>query len=171
MRCIECGHELRLTREPLTETYRGETFTIEGIERLACDECGEYEIGIKEADALSEAITEAYAKRHGLLAPTEIKKIRKSLKMTQAQFEKLLGVTKPTVSRWENGASQPTATACQLMRVVRDYPLVLPSLGVHVDGTETGVKGNAFSVINGGKPAWSANPQAKADESTFRMRM
>lgn len=76
MKCVECGHELRLTREPLTETYRGETFTIEGIERLACDECGEYEIGIKEADALSEAITEAYAKRHGLLAPTEIKKIR-----------------------------------------------------------------------------------------------
>ncbi len=171
MKCVECGHELRLTREPLTETYRGETFTIEGIERLACDGCGEYEIDAAEADKLSEAITKAYARAHGLLAPAEIKEIRKALKMTQAQFEKLLGVAKPTVSRWENGASQPTATACQLMRVVRDYPLVLPSLGVHVDGTGTGVKGNAFSVIHGGKPAWSANPQAKADESTFRMRM
>lgn len=171
MRCIECGHELRLTREPLTETYRGETFTVEGIERLACDECGEYEIGIKEAGMLSEAITEAYAKRHGLLAPTEIKKIRKSLKMTQAQFEKLLGVTKPTVSRWENGASQPTTTACQLMRAIRDCPSVLPVLGFRVEGTGSGVEGNAFSVIHGGKPAWSANPQARADESTFRMRM
>lgn len=85
MRCTECGHELRLTSEPLTETYRGEEFTIEGIERLACVECGEYEISLKEAGALSEAIIEAYAKRHGLLAPAEIKAIRKALKMTHAE--------------------------------------------------------------------------------------
>lgn len=171
MRCTECGHELRLTSEPFTETYRGEKFTIEGIERLVCDECGEYEIGIKEAGMLSEAITEAYAKRHGLLAPTEIKKIRKSFKMTQAQFEKLLGVAKPTVSRWENGASQPTTTACQLMRAIRDCPSVLPVLGFRVEGTGSGVEGNTFSVIHGGKSAWRAQPQAETDESNFEMRM
>ena len=61
MKCVECGHELRLTREPLTETYRGEAFTVDGIERLACDGCGEYEIDATEADRLSEAITDAFA--------------------------------------------------------------------------------------------------------------
>ncbi len=171
MRCTECGHELRLTSGPLTETYRGEEFTIEGIERLACAECGEYEISLKEAGALSEAIIEAYAKRHGLLAPAEIKAIRKALKMTQAQFEKLLGVAKPTVSRWENGASQPTATACQLMRAIRDCPSVLPSLGVCVDVTDSGVKASTFSVIQGGKPAWHTYQQAKTGDGDFEMRM
>lgn len=171
MKCVECGHELRLTREPLTETYRGETFTVEGIERLVCDECGEYEIDATEADRLSEVITEAYAKRHGLLAPAEIKTIRKALKMTQAQFERLLGVAKPTVSRWENGASQPTATACQLMRAIRDYPSVLPSLGVCVAMAGSGVEASTFSVVQGGKPVWHTYRQTKTGDGDFEMRM
>lgn len=171
MKCVECGHELRLTREPLTETYRGETFTVEGIERLTCDGCGEYEIDATEAGRLSEAIIEAYAKRHGLLAPAEIKAIRKALKMTQAQFEKLLGVAKPTVSRWENGASQPTATACQLMRAIRDCPSVLPSLGVCVAVADSGVKASTFSVIQGGKTAWHTYQQTKTGDGDFEMRM
>lgn len=171
MRCVECGHELRLTNEPLTETYRGETFTIEGIERLACDCCGEYEIDAAEADRLSEAIVEAYARAHGLLAPAEIRDIRKALKMTQAQFEKLLGVAKPTVSRWENGASQPTATACQLMRVIRDHPSVLASLGVTVNEAGSDVEAPTFSVVPGGKPAWHTYQQAKTGDGDFEMRM
>lgn len=171
MKCVECGHELRLTREPLTETYRGEAFTVDGIERLAYDGCGEYEIDATEADRLSEAITEAYAKRHGLLTPAEIKGIRKTFEMTQAQFEKLLGVAKPTVSRWENGASQPTATACQLMRAIRDCPSVLPSLGVRVAASGSGIEAPTFSVIQGGKTAWHACQQAKTGDGDFEMRM
>ena len=40
MRCTECGSEMRFTSEPMKERYKGEEFTVTGIERWVCDECG-----------------------------------------------------------------------------------------------------------------------------------
>lgn len=33
MRCLECGAEMRHVVGPMTEEYRGEEFTVEGVER------------------------------------------------------------------------------------------------------------------------------------------
>lgn len=36
-----------------------------------------------------------------------VKKVRKSMKLTQVQFSKMLGVSKQTVSNWENDEAVP----------------------------------------------------------------
>ena len=135
MRCAECGCELRETSGPVTEKYRGESITVNGIRRLQCDNCGEYELSADEADRMSRMLADEYARRHGLLSPSEIRALRKGLRMTQRQFEEAVGVSSPTCSRWENGTSQQSRTADRLMRLMRDVPgvadrLVAPATSV-----------------------------------------
>lgn len=43
----------------------------------------------------------------------EIKKLRKSLKLSQEKFAALLGVTRLTVVNWENGAYNPSPLAVE----------------------------------------------------------
>ena len=40
MICPECGTPMILSREPVKETYRNETFVLAGFTRYACPECG-----------------------------------------------------------------------------------------------------------------------------------
>lgn len=122
MFCSECGGALRETREPIVEEYRGEKFTISGIRHFKCDSCGSYEIMAEDADLLSEKIADQYAERLGLLSPAQIKEARRSMGLTQVEFESLLGVSSPTCSRWENGAVQQSKTADRLIRLVANVP-------------------------------------------------
>ncbi len=122
MRCMECGAEMRRTDGPMTEEYRGETFTVDGIGRWVCDACGNDEMGVGEAERLSRELAREYARAHGLLMPDEIKRLRNSLGLKQTEFEKMLGVSSPTVSRWETGAMQQSMTANRLMLLLRDCP-------------------------------------------------
>lgn len=122
MFCAECGHDMRLTSEPMRETFRGEEFVVEGIERYICDECGEYSITPEMADRLTERLTREYARRHGLLTPGEVRDARKALGLRQSEFEKMLGVTAPSASRWETGATHQSKPVDLLIRVARDVP-------------------------------------------------
>lgn len=49
----------------------------------------------------------------------EFKAIRKKYGWTQVEFEKILGVSSPTVSRWESNAVIQTKVADNLMRAIR----------------------------------------------------
>lgn len=66
MRCLECGAEMRHTAEAMTEVYRGEEFTVDGIDRWVCDACGNDEMLVCEAERLSHALAREYARAHGL---------------------------------------------------------------------------------------------------------
>lgn len=48
--------------------------------------------------------------------PTQIRKIRQQLGLTQEEFAAKLGVTFPTVSRWENGHRKPSKMALLLLK-------------------------------------------------------
>lgn len=122
MFCAECGHDMRLTSEPMRETFRGEEFVVDGIERYVCDECGEYSISPEMADRLTERLAREYAMRHGLLAPDEIRDVRKALGLRQSEFERVLGVSTPSASRWETGATRQSKPVDLLIRVARDVP-------------------------------------------------
>ena len=71
MRCLECGAEMRRTAAPMTEAYRGEEFTVDGIDRWVCDACGNDEMLVSEAERLSRALAREYARAHGLPAPDD----------------------------------------------------------------------------------------------------
>lgn len=122
MRCPECGGELRETRDPMREPYRGEEFVVEGILHHQCDSCGEYLIGLEEEALLSRRLHEEYARRHDLLSPAQIRATRTALGVSQKQFEAMLGVSSPTVSRWETGYMQQTLVADNLIRLVGQVP-------------------------------------------------
>lgn len=71
MRCLECGAEMRRTDEAMTEAYRGEEFTVDGIDRWVCDACGNDEMLVAEAERLSRALAREHARAHSLPVPDD----------------------------------------------------------------------------------------------------
>lgn len=171
MRCMDCGAELRRTTEPITEVYKGYSLTVCGIEHYVCDSCGEYEVDPDAANELSQALLAEYARARGLLAPHEIRSIRKRLGMTQAEFEELLGVSTPTVSRWETGAAAPSKSVCKLMQLYDSDPRLLKRKGGAPHEPEYKMAvirgGVRWKVLEGGKPGvsgYAANHGATANK-------
>lgn len=121
MFCPECGHRLVETAEPMQEEFKGEVFTVRGIKRAECPQCGEYVISAEECDRLDDALQEQYRELHGLLSPADILSIRKSHGWSQKELERMLGVATPTVSRWETGAVIQSKLADNLLRGIRDH--------------------------------------------------
>ena len=170
MRCMECGKEMQFTTAPMTEIYRGEKITVKGIEHYIC-ECGNDEMTAAEATKLAHALASQYAKAHGLLSPSDIKDLRSDLGLTQREFESLLGVSKPTGSRWENGASQQSITANNLMKLIRDVPEARKYLGLAPHERTSSLSSSLLSVIPGGKAPAYRDSDPLADENSFRLEM
>lgn len=122
MKCSECGAEMVVSHEPLTEEYRGEQITVKGLEYQVCPECGEVSMSLEEADKQAREMARVYASRHAILTPAQIKEIRDRLQLTQKQFETIVGVASPSVCRWERGSVQPSASANNVMKLIRDVP-------------------------------------------------
>ena len=76
---------------------------------MVCAECGE-ELFNEELDSatLINAYNE-YRRRHKLLLPEEIRKIREQYGLSQRSFAKLLNWGDKTIRRYENGAVQDRA--------------------------------------------------------------
>jgi putative transcriptional regulator len=74
-------------------------------------------------------ITEEYSCRKIILdveiepySPEAIKKIRGSLRLSQAVFAKFLNVSLSTVTKWEQGIQPPTGAACRLLDEIHEDP-------------------------------------------------
>ncbi len=108
--CEECGKKVETKIETKRETYEvcGEKIEVEA-QVLVCAECGE-EFFCEELDnvTLVNAYNE-YRKRHKLLMPDEIEKIREQYGLSQRSFAKLLNWGDKTVHRYENGSIQDKA--------------------------------------------------------------
>ena len=108
--CDECGKKVETKIETKRETYEvcGEKIEVEA-QVLVCAECGE-EFFCEELDnaTLVNAYNE-YRRRHKLLMPDEIKRIREQYGLSQRSFAKLLNWGDKTVHRYENGSIQDKA--------------------------------------------------------------
>lgn len=113
-----------LSSDPIMEVYRGESIVVEGIEHYACPKCGEYSVSAAESKKLSRELVNKYAERQGLFTPDQIVALRKKYSLNQSDFQKALGVTGVTTSRWETGKSQQTKPVDNLMRMMDKYPCV-----------------------------------------------
>lgn len=128
MLCPECGAEMRPTSDRIVEHYRGVEICIEGIEHMACDSCNEIMIPKKSMSRYVEAANSEYRRKEGLLSPSEIRETRKRLGLTQKQFQQMVGVKDPTVSRWETGKVVQDKVADNLIRAIRDHECVARQL-------------------------------------------
>ena len=108
--CEECGREVETEVVTKKEIYDvcGEPIEVEA-RVLVCKECGE-ELFCEELDSaiLLQAYNE-FRRRHKLLQPEEIKKIREQYGLSQRGFAKLLNWGDKTICRYENGSIQDKA--------------------------------------------------------------
>ncbi|NBI90978.1 DUF4065 domain-containing protein [Lachnospiraceae bacterium] len=108
--CEECGRDVETKVISRKETYEvcGERIEVDA-KVLVCAGCGE-EFFCEELDnaTLVKAYNE-YRRRHKLLFPDEIKKIRVQYGFSQRSFAKLLNWGDKTVHRYENGSIQDKA--------------------------------------------------------------
>lgn len=108
--CDECGKDVETKIIKKDEVYNvcGESFKVEA-QVLVCAECGE-ELYSEELDnATLNNVYNAYRRRHKLLFPQEIKKIREQYGLSQRSFAKLLNWGDKTIFRYENGSIQDKA--------------------------------------------------------------
>ena len=126
MKCPLCGKGTLVTevREE-TYTYRGRTaiFPLPGD---YCNHCGE---GIFTADQTDTYLTSAERFRAQVdsepLAPLEIRRIRKKLKLTQKEAGDIFGGGIRAFSQYERGESRPLKSTDALLRLLDRYPHLL----------------------------------------------
>jgi len=108
--CEVCGKEVETKIISRKETFNvcGEDIVVDA-QVMVCADCGE-EIFCEEFDSatLISAYNE-YRKKHKLLLPEEIKKIREQYGLSQRSFAKLLNWGDKTICRYENGSVQDRA--------------------------------------------------------------
>jgi putative transcriptional regulator len=87
---------------------------------------------------LSKSIKEAGKIRRGKVKPfrvfkydaIDIRKLRESVDVSQAQFARMIGVSKDTLQNWEQGRRRPRGPAKALLRVFeKDPKAVVRALG------------------------------------------
>lgn len=83
-----------------------------------CESCGEQII----LPALEAALEAERYQRLGLLQPTEIKAIRKRMRLTQTEMAQLIGVGEKTYTRWESGRSIQNKSSDNLIRFADTQP-------------------------------------------------
>jgi putative transcriptional regulator len=57
------------------------------------------------------------------IEPKEIKKIRRSLKVSQPVFARYLNTSESTIEKWETGAKKPSGMALKLLSIVQKHGL------------------------------------------------
>lgn len=108
--CDICGKEVEtriITRQESINVC-GEEIVVDA-QILVCAACGE-ELFCEELDSVTliNAYNE-YRRKHKLLLPEEIKKIREQYGLSQRSFAKLLNWGDKTICRYENGSVQDKA--------------------------------------------------------------
>jgi HTH-type transcriptional regulator/antitoxin MqsA len=110
-----------------TLTYDGKSMTLHDMRGQFCPECGE---GIWD-DESYRRYTEA---QEGLVRAikgdpaADIRRIRRKLKLTQAQLASSFGVGKVAFSRYERGESKPPAPLLKLLKLIDRHPDLLEEI-------------------------------------------
>lgn len=128
MNCPACGHA-EMVSEARDETlaYGGQSLTLHGMRGEFCPVCGEGVWNAESYRRYAEAQTALLRSVNGD-ASGEIRRIRKSLKLTQAQLAEAFGVGKAAFSRYERGETRPPAPVVKLLRLLERHPDLLKEM-------------------------------------------
>ncbi len=108
--CEKCGREVETRIITKRESYDvcGETIEVDA-QILVCVECKEEFYSEELDNTTSVWAYNEYRRRHKLLFPEEIKRIREQYGLSQRSFAKLLNWGDKTICRYENGSIQDKA--------------------------------------------------------------
>jgi putative zinc finger/helix-turn-helix YgiT family protein len=159
--CPECGRPVIIERDAVRRYGVGGLPHVElhGIEVSRCTSCGNEAIAIPRVAQLHRVLAARIVRQHRMLAPVEIRFLRKHMGMSSTNFAQRMGVARETVSRWETGASPIGAVADRLVRLL--VAAHEPSDSYVVDDllrelTDAPAPATLLSVAvrNGGKRGW-----------------
>jgi putative zinc finger/helix-turn-helix YgiT family protein len=117
--CDECGGPVTVERSAVRRYDIGGLPHVElrGVDVSACSKCGKESITIPRIGQLHRLLAEMFVKSPRMLAPVEIRFLRKYTGHSTVDFAKLFGVERETVSRWESGANPASRIADRLIRL------------------------------------------------------
>jgi putative zinc finger/helix-turn-helix YgiT family protein len=110
MYCNPCGDDREFRRELRAPTLevRGEPITVT-VPTLVCATCGATQPDLQaERDGLDpiRLAFDEYRRRHDMLGPDEIRRIREQYDLSREAFAAVLGMSPATLYRYEAGALQ-----------------------------------------------------------------
>lgn len=126
-RCYECDYRGGLEEESVTHLL-DDLFEVTAM-RSVCPKCGAEYTGFNRMEPMYDAIAKDLAKETRRLDPAEVRWLRKYLGFSSDTMADYLGVSRQTVSRWENEGGIPVGTERLLKFMasqgpaVDDYPL------------------------------------------------
>ena len=123
MLCKLCQGRLVKTDGPIRVVYLGVPLKLLGLERSRCTFCGEEFFSPKQATEYSRVVREQYESKTRLTS-VDVLRIRKKLKMSQADLEKALGLGAKVVVRWENGKVRLPGPVNVLLKILDKQPSV-----------------------------------------------
>lgn len=119
---------MQLQTKDATIELDGLTRVVPGVKGWHCPACGEIEfIGDGSAKRYAAALDALTAERDALQRE-ELARIRKRLKLTQAQAAAIAGGGPNDFSRYERGKARPVAAVVNLFRLLDKHPELLAEL-------------------------------------------
>lgn len=119
--CPFCGAEAVRATSATRTTNADDGTRLKYRERLSrCAHCGEEFFTHEQSLAASRSRAGVLRTHEGLLAPEDIRDIRGSYGLSQAQLERMLGLGAKTVVRWERGTVRQSQAADLLLRIVAE---------------------------------------------------
>ena len=125
MKCPACGyHEMETKILDETLSYGSESLTLHDMQGDFCPKCGEG-IWNEESYRRYTAAQDALMRKTRGDVGTDIRRIRKTLKLTQSELARIFGVGKVAFSRYERGETTPPAPIIKLLKLVERHPDLL----------------------------------------------
>jgi DNA-binding transcriptional regulator YiaG len=85
---------------------------------MSCPRCGDSELAVSDIEGLHHAIARAIIVKRQRLMPSEIRYLRKQLRMSGVELATHVGATPESVSRWEHGRTPMGVTSDRLLRLM-----------------------------------------------------
>jgi len=121
MLCSKCKIKMKKIKTDYEYTESGlKNVILTGINAYECPECKEINPIISRVKEIHRVIAHKLLSKDSLLTGKEIVYLRKEMKIKARDLAQILGVTKVTVSRWENEKEQISPTCDRLIRFLYD---------------------------------------------------
>ncbi|MBJ6801985.1 type II TA system antitoxin MqsA family protein [Geomonas propionica] len=127
MKCPACGNEMVTEVREETLSYGGELMTLTGMQGQFCTACGEgiwddqsYRRYTEAQDTLLRTVKDDVS--------SDIRRIRKELKLTQSELAEAFGIGKVAFSRYERGETRPPAPVVKLLKLIEKHPELLKEM-------------------------------------------
>lgn len=158
--CPLCGRgTVSVVDGPVRVDFRDASYVV-SLRHEVCSSCGEQFFSPAEVDQLQSLAAGAARHERGLLAPDEIRALRRDLGLSQERLERLLGLGPKTIVRWEKGTVLQSVAADRLLRSLRFFPELLELLVE--EGSQRGGKART-------PPSASSRPSTSATASPPRV--